>query len=75
MIASQAFTYEHVKARLEALNCKEVVNKIFVGKTQPYAVWETPWGHRFMVPQVVCTIWELDRIIERDVTKRKPVAH
>ena len=46
-------------------------DKGFMGKTQEYFLWETPWGHRFLVPHHV-TYDEANEIIKRNIDNTRP---
>ncbi len=71
MIAFLAFDHDALCAVLGKLGCKKVDGKVFTGKTQLHYLWETPWGHKFLVPHH-CTQWELERIVKRDFDGSRP---
>lgn len=37
----------------------------------PHHLWETAWGHKFMVPES-CASWILEDIIEKEIKGTKP---
>jgi hypothetical protein len=72
VIAQQNFNPERITSTLEKLGCKPFTSKQYKAESQPHSLWETPWGHVFMVPAGFCTDWELEQIIKRDFDGTRP---
>jgi hypothetical protein len=72
MIAGIYFDSDKWFQKLRDKGCNPVEGKSFKGETQQYYLWETSWGHKFLVPNH-CTYDEADEIIEKEITQIKPI--
>lgn len=62
-----------IERALTPLRCRKVDVEPFKAKSVvvPHHIWETAWGHRFMVPES-CAHWILEQIIETEVKGTRP---
>jgi hypothetical protein len=72
-MAGMIYDARKIERALIPLRCHKVDVPPFTSPTvvTPHFVWETAWGHRFMVPDS-CSDWILADIIEKDVKGTKP---
>lgn len=71
-MAGIIFDARKIEQALKPLRCHKVNTPPFKGKSVvAHHMWETAWGHRFMVPES-CAHWILEDIIEKEVKATKP---
>lgn len=72
-MAGIIFDARKIQQALTPLRCRKLDVPPFTSRTitVPHYVWETAWGHRFMVPES-CAHWILEEIIEREVKGTRP---
>lgn len=75
MIASIRYTKAKIAKALADAGCTKVPKATFSAEgVQPHDMWQTEWGHKFMAPSEGCAIWDMQRIIEREVEGTRPKA-
>lgn len=73
---SAAIYFDNAKwfAMLRGHGCTPVDGKSVDMRSQPHFLWQTAWGHKFLVPHH-CTYSEADDIIAREVTGTRPTGN